>query len=97
MRWFNMLGASLAIIGGGLPMTPDAQAQRYLVNGHPATLGEEQILASHGFNAGAWRMDGWGISQDVAHTDFVPGRRLSQCRFVLDVPLDCDMLLIAAR
>jgi hypothetical protein len=28
-----------------LLMAPAAHAQRYLVNGHPATAGEEQILA----------------------------------------------------
>ena len=78
-------------------MSPSAHAQRYLVNGHPATEGEEQILASYGFDAGAWRMDGWGISLDVAHTDFVPEPRLPQCRYVLGVPLDCDELQIASR
>ena len=49
-----------------------------------------------GFTAGAWRMNGWGISQDVAHADFVPEPR-SQCRYVLGVPLECDKLLIASR
>jgi hypothetical protein len=51
-------------------MAPAAHAQRYLVNGHPATAGEEQILASNGFDAGAWRMDGWGISLDAEHANF---------------------------
>ena len=55
-----------------LVVEDDLEAQRYLVNGHPATAGEEQILASNGFDAGAWRMDGWGISLDVAHANFVP-------------------------
>ena len=68
-----------------------------LVNGHPATAREEQVLASYGFDAGAWRMDGWGISQDVAHADFVSEPRLPQCRYVLGVPLDCDGVQIASR
>jgi hypothetical protein len=55
-----------------LLVAPSAHAQRYLVNGHPATAGEEQILASNGFDAGAWRMDGWGISLDAEHANFVP-------------------------
>jgi hypothetical protein len=41
-----------------LLMAPSAHAQRYLVNGHPTTAREEQVLASYGFDAGAWRMDG---------------------------------------
>ena len=60
MRRFNtaITGASLAIgmIAGGLLMAPAAHAQRYLVNGHPATAKEEQILRSYGFAAGAWRV-----------------------------------------
>ena len=68
-----------------------------LVNGHPATPQQEQYLASYGFNPGAWRMNGWGITQDVAHADFVPEARLPQCHYVLGVPLDCDKLLIASR
>ena len=80
-----------------LLMTPTAHAQRYLVNGHPATAREEQVLASSGFDAGAWRMDGWGISLDVAHANFVPEPRLPQCHYVLGVPLDCDGVQIAAR
>ena len=96
MRRFNMaiLGASLAMIAGGLLVAPDAQAQRYLVNGQPATAQEEQYLTTYGFNLGAWRMNGWGISQDVAQADFVPER---QCRYVLDVPLDCGGVMIASR
>ena len=78
-------------------MASSAHAQRYLVNSHPATAREEQVLASHGFDPGAWRIDGWGISQDVAHADFVPEPRLPQCRYVLGVPLDCDNLWIASR
>jgi hypothetical protein len=69
-----------------LLMAPSAHAQRYLVNGHPATAGEERVLGSYGFDAGAWRIDGWGISRDVAHADFVPEPRLPQCRYVLGVP-----------
>jgi hypothetical protein len=76
---------------------PAAHAQRYLVNGHPATAGEEQVLDSYGFDAGAWRVDGWGISRDAAHANFVPEPRLPQCRYVLDVPLDCDEVQIASR
>jgi len=80
-----------------LLMAPSAHAQRYLVNGHPATAREEQVLVSYGFDAGAWRMDGWGISLDVAHANFVPEPRLPQCHYVLGVPLDCDEVRIASR
>jgi hypothetical protein len=81
-----------------LLMAPSAaHAQRYLVNGHPATAGEEHILVSYGFDAGAWRMDGWGVSLDMAHADFVPEPRLPQCHYVLSVPLDCGEARIASR
>ena len=82
----------LSFAGGTVP-----HAQRYLVNGHPATAREEQVLISYGFDAGAWRMDGWGISLDMAHADFVPEPCLPQCSYVLGVPLDCDEMQIAAR
>ena len=88
---------TLALGLGFLLMAPSAHAQRYLVNGHPATVKEEQVLTSYGFDAGAWRMDGWGISLDVAHANFVPEPRLPQCHYVLGVPLDCDELQIASR
>ena len=101
MRRFNtaITGASLAIgmIAGGLLMPPAAHAQRYLVNGHPATAKEEQLLRSYGFTAGAWVVNGWGISLDVAHANFVPEPRLPRCRYVFDVPLDCGEVQIAAR
>ena len=101
MRRFNtaITGASLAIgmIAGGLLMAPAAHAQRYLVNGHPASAREEQVLRSYGFAAGAWRMNGWGISLDAEHAAFVSEPRLPQCHYVLDVPLDCDELQIASR
>jgi hypothetical protein len=42
-------------------------------------------------------MNGWGISLDVAHANFVPEPRLPQCHYVLGVPLDCDELQIASR
>ena len=69
----------------------------YLVNGHPATAKEEQVLRSYGFAAGAWRMNGWGISLDTEHADFVSEPRLPQCHYVLDVPLDCGEMQIASR
>jgi hypothetical protein len=101
MRRFNtaITGASLAIglIAGVLLMAPAAHAQRYLVNGHPASAREEQVLASYGFAAGAWRMNGWGISLDAEHADFVSEPRLPQCHYVLDVPLDCGEMQIASR
>ncbi len=73
-----------------------AHAQRYLVNGHPATAREEQILAPM---ARRRRLadGGSGISLDVAHANFVPEPRLPQCHYVLGVPLDCDEVQIAAR
>ena len=81
-----------------LLMAPSAAyAQRYLVNGHPAIAKDEQLLRSYGFAAGAWRMNGWGISLDTEHADFVSEPRLPQCHYVLDVPLDCGEMQIAAR
>src|SRR5262245_35632487 len=99
MRRFDAatFGALLAMIAGWLLIAPAAHAQRYLVNGQPATAKEEQLLASYGFAAGAWRMNGWGISPDVAHAAFVREPLMPQCRYVLDVPLDCDRVLIASR
>ena len=88
-----LIWMATGVVAGSLLTTPAALAQRYLVNGHLATSVEAQVLESNGFDAGAWRMDGWGISLDVAHADFVPERRLSRCHYVLDVPLDCDVLL----
>ena len=101
MRRFNtaITGASLAIgmIAGGLLVTPAAHAQRYLVNGHPATAKEEQLLRSYGFTAGAWVVNGWGISLDTERANFVPEPRLPQCHYVLGVPLDCEERQIASR
>jgi len=99
MRRFGraILGAALALIASGLVIVPAAYAQRFLVNGHPATPREEQVLVSYGFDAGAWRMDGWGISLDMAHADFVPEPLVPQCHYVLGVPLDCDAVEIASR
>jgi hypothetical protein len=80
-----------------LLMAPSAHAQRYLVNGHPATAGEERTLASYGFDAGAWRIDGWGISQDTARADFVPEPRLPQCCYARGVPLDRSEIQMVSR
>ena len=84
-----------------LAATPAAShAQRYLVNGHAATAKEEQLLVSYGFDRGAWRINGWGISPDATHADFVPEPRIPMgpiCHHVLDVPLDCDELRVASR
>ena len=77
-----------------LLMAPPAHAQHYLVNGHPATAQEEQLLASNGFTDGAWRVDGWGIALDTTRTNFVPEPRppvAPQCHYVLDVALDCEV------
>ena len=95
----TLLTTALALGLGSLCllMAPAAHAQRYLVNGHPATAKEEQLLRSYGFAAGAWRMNGWGISLDAERADFVPEARLPQCRYVLDVPLDCNEKQIASR
>ena len=60
-----------------------------------ATEQEERVLVASGFAAGSWRMNGWGISQDVEHAAFVPEQR-SLCRYVLDVPLDCGGVMIAS-
>lgn len=99
MRRFNtaIVGAALATIASGLLTAPDAQAQRYLVNGQPATVKEEQLLISYGFAPGAWRMNGWGISLDVARADFAPEPSPPQCRSVLGVLLDCKEVKIASR
>jgi hypothetical protein len=64
-RVTSLAGYALGLGLLSLLMAPSADAQHYLVNGHPATAGDEQIPASYGFDAGGWRIDGWGISQDV--------------------------------
>jgi hypothetical protein len=95
----TFISTTLALSLGFLSLltAPTAHAQRYLVNGHPATAEEERVLVSYGFDAGAWRIDGWGISRDAAHVNFVPEPRLPQCRSVLGVQLDCDEVQIALR
>ena len=95
----TLLTTALALGLGSLCllMAPAAHAQRYLVNGHPATAKEEQLLRSYGFTAGAWVVNGWGISLDTERADFVPEPRLPQCHYVLSVPLDCEERQIASR
>lgn len=91
-----LVSLTIAMIAGNSLMASSANAQRYLVNGHAATEAEEQHLVSYGFAAGAWRMDGWGVSPDASNAAFIPSPRAAQCRYVLDVPLDCD-IVVASR
>lgn len=95
------IALSLSLGCLSLAATPAAaHAQRYLVNGHAATEKEEQLLVSYGFDRGAWRIDGWGISPDASRADFVPEPRAPVgpvCHIVLDAPLDCDAVRVASR
>ena len=79
---------SIVALGLGLLGSP-AFAGGYTVNGHVASPGEMQLLASYGAQPGNWVVDGYGISPAVqkaaAHTDAGHGK----CYYVLDVLL-CD-------
>ena len=65
-------------------------ASSYVVNGHPASPAEMQLLASYGVQPGNWVVDGYGISPAVqkAIAQATDGNR-QNCRYVLDVLL-CD-------
>jgi len=71
--------------------SPSAHGQAAaIVNDHPATATEASALAQFGITAGTWRADGWGIAlaSPAAVTPQAP-----QCHFVLDVPLDCNVVM----
>jgi hypothetical protein len=64
-------------------------AKGYIVNGHTASVAEQQFLASHGFEPGAWVVDGWGISPAATEANVMPAAEhvAKKCRYVLDVLL----------
>jgi hypothetical protein len=80
---------SILALGLGL-LASSAFAGGYTVNGHAATPGEMQLLASYGAGPGNWVVDGYGISpaveKAVTHSDISNAK---QCYYVLDVLL-CD-------
>jgi hypothetical protein len=84
----TLITAAVAL-GLGLIAT-QSFAGSYMVNGHPASPAEIQLLASYGAGPGNWVVDGYGISPAVqkaaAQTDARSGKK---CYYVLDVLL-CD-------
>ncbi len=84
----RILITGAAILGLG-PLGSPTFAGGYVVNGHPASPAEMQLLASYGAQPGNWVVDGYGISpavqKAVVHTD----SRTGKCFYVLDVQL-CD-------
>ena len=68
-----------------------ALATGYVVNGHPASPAEVHYLVSHGFQPGAWVVNGFAIR--AADTGFsarpATGSNEKTCWYVLDVQL-CD-------
>ena len=81
--------SGIVALGLGLFAVPSF-AGSYMVNGHPASPAEIQLLASYGAGPGSWVVDGFGISPAVrkaaAHSDTSDGKK---CFYVLDVLL-CD-------
>jgi len=77
-----------------------AVAQNYIVNGHPATPKETELLASWGMADGEWMVDGWGIrlvklatlsAAEKAAADDAAWRK---CRYVFGVEIgDCAMVV----
>lgn len=64
----------------GLGLNVPAFANGYIVNGHAASEVEAHYLAAHGFEPGAWVVDGWGIGPDVATTNVLTASDTKQCR-----------------
>lgn len=86
-----MLVTAALAAGLGFCSVPSFAKGGYVVNGHAASAAEVQFLVSHGFEPGAWRIDGYGI----APADVVPSvqpaaeSHAKKCRYALDVRL-CD-------
>ena len=66
-------------------------AKSYVVNGHAASDAEVQHLVSHGFQPGAWVVDGFAITAADAGSSIRPAveSNAKKCWYVLDVQL-CD-------
>ena len=66
-------------------------AKSYVVNGHAASDAEVQHLVSHGFQPGAWVVNGFAITAADAGSSIQPAveSNAKKCWYVLDVLL-CD-------
>ena len=66
-------------------------AKSYVVNGHAASDAEVQHLFSHGFQPGAWVVNGFAITAADAGSNIQPAveSNAKKCWYVLDVQL-CD-------
>jgi hypothetical protein len=64
-------------------------AKGYVVNGHAALAAEEQFLIAHGFEPGAWVVDGYGIGPANTQANLQPAANIDgkKCRYVLNVKL----------
>lgn len=83
--------ATVLALGLGFFSTPSF-ATGYVVNGHPASPAEAQVLVTNGAQPGTWVINGYGIAP-AQHASFTSptateatGKR---CYYVLDVLL-CD-------
>ena len=82
MGWFSWVVISVALFFA-------APADAQMVNGHPATATERQWLARYGVTSGSWHLTGWGF------TLVEPAVEKPTCHYVLDVPLDCAVVVAA--
>jgi hypothetical protein len=66
-------------------------AKSYVVNGHAASAAEVEQLVAHGFQPGAWVVDGFAITAADTGSSIQPAveRNARKCWYVLDVQL-CD-------
>jgi hypothetical protein len=80
---------SLSVTLISVTANSEANAQ-VLLNGKPATASELAYLQGRGLGQGRWQIDGWGLSaaQDLGMRIEASARH---CRYVLDVPLDCEV------
>ena len=64
-------------------------ANGYIVNGEAASDTQLQFLVSHGFQPGAWVMDGYGIGPANTNTGVQQAvdSEEKKCRYVLEVLL----------
>lgn len=80
---------TVVAVGLGLLGTPSF-ASGYIVNGHPASPAEMQILVSYGAQPGQWVVDGYGIAPAIEKADArTTESNAKKCQYVLDVML-CD-------
>ena len=79
-----------AILAAGLGFSSvPSFANGYVVNGHAASAAEEQFLIAHGFEPGAWVVDGYGVGPANTRANLQPAANIDvkKCRYVLNAKL----------